>query len=66
MMDATTKVLIETIGAAGFVVEIGYAHELPVVTATDEQTGERFVVRGADLYETVVEVAGQVGIELEE
>ena len=39
---------------------------MPVVVAIDERTGERFVVRGDDVYETVVEVAVQVGIELED
>ena len=36
-----------------------------VVTATAYRGGERFIVRGADLYEAVVELAGQVGIELD-
>ncbi len=34
-----------------------------VVTAINERTGERFIVRGNDLYETVAEVAEQVSIE---
>ena len=48
----------------GYRVEIGYVDALPVVVVIDERTGERFVVRGNVLYETVVELAGQVGIEL--
>ena len=66
MMDAVTKAVIETIGGNGYRVEIGYTDALPVVVAIDEQTGERFVVRGDDLYETVCEVAAQVGIELDD
>ena len=66
MTDAVTKAVIETIGAAGYVVEVGYVDALPVVVAVDEGTGERFVVRGSDLYETVVELAQQVGIELDD
>ncbi|MCH7592048.1 MAG: hypothetical protein IH989_04610 [Planctomycetes bacterium] len=59
-MDPVTKAVIETIGAAG------YVDALSVVVAVDERTGERFVVRGDDLYETVVEFAQQVGIELDD
>ena len=47
-------------------VEIGYTDELPVVVAVDLKTVEQFVVRGDDLYETVCELAVQVGIELED
>ena len=65
-MDAVTKALTETIGAAGFAVQLGASKGHHVVEAVNEQTGERFVVRGEDLYLTVVELAGQVGLELEE
>lgn len=51
---------------ADFSVEVGYTDALPVVVAVDLKTDERFVVRGTDLYETVVELAGQVGIELDD
>ena len=66
VVDAVTKAVIETIGDNGYCVEIGYVDALPVVVAADLKTGERFVVRGSDLYETVVELAQQVGIELED
>ncbi len=66
MIDATTKALIETIGAAGFDVESGTTDGLHVVKAVDRRTGERFVVRGDDLYTVVVELAQQCGIELED
>ncbi len=39
-MDAVTKAVIETIGDNGYRVEIGYADELPVVVAVNEETGE--------------------------
>ena len=65
-MNATTKALSETIGAAGFAVQLGAFKGHHIVEAVNEQTGERFVVRGEDLYATVVELAGQVGIGLED
>ncbi len=65
-MNAVAKAVIETIGDAGFVVEIGYTVGQPVVVAVNENTGERFVVRGEDLYEAVVELAEQVGIKLDD
>ena len=65
-MNTVTKAVIETIGDNGYCVEIGYVDALPVVVAVDLTTGERFVVRGSDLYETVCEVAIQVGIELDD
>lgn len=65
--DATTKALVEVISDAGYVVMIGAdSNGNRVVEATDEKTGERFVVRGDNLYATVVELAQQVGIELED
>ena len=64
--DAVTKAIIETIGAAGFTAELGVEGGREVVTAVSEESGEAFVVRGDDLYETVVELAQQVGVALEE
>ena len=64
-MDTTNKALIETIGAAGYHVLIGAAHGSPVVEAVWERTAERFIVHSERVYETVVEVARQVGIELD-
>ena len=67
LMDIVGKVLVETIGDAGYRVDIaGGGQEGHAVTAVAYGGGERFVVRGADLYEAVVELAGQVGIELED
>ena len=37
-----------------------------VVTAVSQATGETFVVRAAELYPAVVELAVQVGIEVED
>lgn len=65
-MDTATKALIELVGDNGYRVEIGCTDGQPVVVAVDERTGERFVVRGDDLYETVCELAVQVGIALED
>ena len=57
---------IETIGDAGYAVAIGVDQTgLHVVTAVDEWTGETFIVRGADLYVAVHEVARQTGIGLD-
>ena len=66
MMDTTTKILIETVGNNGYCIEIGYVDAMPVVVAVDLRTGERSVVRGSNLYETVVEAAQQVGIRLDD
>ncbi len=66
-MDPVTKVLVETIGEAGYRVDIaGDGQGGYDVTAVADRDSERFIVRGADLYESVVELAGQVGIELED
>ncbi len=66
MIDPPTKALIEVIGSAGYGVQVGMATGCHVVEATDRETGETFVVRGDDLYRTVVELAQQVGIEIED
>lgn len=65
-MDAPTKALIETIGSAGFDVQLRTESDLHVVEASDRRTRETFVVTGDDLYPAVVELAQQVGIELED
>ena len=65
-MDPTTKALIEIIGAAGYVVSIeADASKNMVVEAVNLDTDEEFTVRGEGLYLTAVELAVQVGIELE-
>ena len=66
LMDSVSKAVLETIGDAGFLVTVGASERLPVVTAVNTNTGERFVVRGGDLYHATVELAEQVGIELED
>ena len=65
-MNAVTKAIIETIGAAGFTVQLYGQDGQNVVEAVNEKTDETFVVRGEDLYEVVVELAQQCGIELED
>ena len=65
-MNAVTKAIIETIGAAGFTVQLYAIDGRNAVEAVNEQTGETFVVRGKDLYLVVVELAQQCGIELED
>jgi len=65
-VDPVTKCLIEVIGGAGFAVMLSYDNGLPVIEAIAHDTGERFIVRGDDLYATTVELALQVGIDLED
>ncbi len=65
-MDAVTKAIIETIGGAGFSVQLYGKNGQSVVEAVNEETDETFVVRGDDLYLVVVELAQQCGIELED
>ena len=65
-MDAVTKAVIETIGDAGFVVMLSHDNGLHVIEATAQDTGELFVVTGDDLYTTAIELAEQVGLELED
>ena len=66
-MDTVTKVLVETIDDTGYRVDIaadGYGTY--TVTAVGYHDGERFIVRGPDLYETVIELAAQIGMDLED
>ncbi len=64
-MDATTKALIKTVGDAGYSVVTGAdSHGNSVVEATEERTGEKFVVRADDLYTAVVVLAQQVGVDV--
>lgn len=65
-MDAVAKSIIEVVGDAGFAVMIGHDNGLHVIEATEQDTGELFVVTGDDLQATAVELAEQVGIELED
>ena len=65
-VDALTKAIIETIGAARFTVQLYCQGGQNVVEAVDEKADETFVVRGRDLYLVVVELAQQCGIELED
>lgn len=51
--------------ASQHVVNIDGAGGCPVVTAISEETGERWVVRDADLYSAVVKVAEHVGMDLD-
>ena len=66
MMNAPTKALIEVIGDSGFTVQLYGADGQDVIEAMNQRTGEMFVVRGDDLYLVVVELARQVGIELDD
>ena len=65
-MDAVTKAIVETIGAAGFTVQLYGQGGRNVVEAVNEGTDETFMVRGDDLYAVVVGLAQQCGIELED
>ena len=64
MMDAVSKAILQTIGAAGFTVTT----KSDSVTAINLETGERFIVRfdAENSYSAVVELAQQVGIDLED
>ena len=64
LMDAPTKAIIETIGGAGFDVQLHAKDGLHIVEAIVRETGEAFIVRGDDLYRAVVELAEQCGIDL--
>ena len=63
-MDQLSRILLETIGAVGYVVKV----QADTVCATDQETGERFIVRHSpeNFYHACVELAVMVGIELEE
>lgn len=61
-MDSITKSLIEVIGDGGYDIQIGSN----TIEAIDQKTGERFIVRCSNLYDGSVELAQQVGIELED
>ena len=66
-MDPTTKAPIETIGTAGYVVSIEADRDKNMIVETvNQSTSEVFVVRAAELYPAAVELAVQVGIELED
>ncbi len=66
-MDASTKALIETIGATDYAVMVcADSDGNKVVEATEKKTGERFVVRADDLYMAAIELAQQVGVDLED
>ena len=65
-MNAVTKAIIETVGAASSAVQFYGQDGRNVVEAVNKETGETFVVRGDDLYTVVVELAQQCGIELED
>ena len=64
MRESVTTAVLETIGSAGFIVSIGADD----VTAINEKTGERFIVRfhAYHFYDAVVKLAQQVGIDLED
>ena len=66
-----TVAVLDTIRDAGF--HLGEARALmwygsvrSLVSATDARTGEAFTVTAPTEYETAVELAQQVGIELED
>ena len=65
-MDPVTKSLIEVIGSAGFAVMLSHDNGLYVVEAAAMDSDERFIVRGDHLYRMTVELALQVGIDLED
>ena len=64
-MDTVTKSLIETIGNVGYDIQIGAEKGCHIIEAVEQETGERFIIRCSDLYEAAVELAQQIGFELE-
>ena len=67
MVDAVTKALIDTLGAAGVTV----AHEGTPdvqhrVTAIDPDTRETYIVTHPDLYSGICHSAQRVGLDLED
>ena len=65
-LNAVTKAVIETIGGAGFTVQLYGQDGQNVAEAVNKESGETFVVRGDELYLVVVELSQQCGIELED
>ena len=61
-MNSVTKSLIQVIGDSGYDIMIG----TNVIEAVDQVTGERFIIRCSNLYDGSIELAQQVGIELED
>ena len=63
----TTRGIVEIISQAGYSVLTGADSDgNSVAEAADKTIGERFIVRAEDLYSAVVELAQQVGLELED
>mgnify|MGYP006908235693 CR=1 FL=1 len=60
--DPTTRAVLKVIADAGFNLDIGETQ----ITATSQETGERFIVKGNDHYSLALELACQVGIDLED
>ncbi len=58
----TIRSLLEQIGRLGYRVAIARDH----VEELNQATGERFIVRSADVYSAAVELAVQVGFELDD
>ena len=65
-MDTVTQSLIETIGNAGYDIQIGSEKGCHIIETVDQESGERFIIRSSDLYEGAIELAQQIGFELEE
>ena len=65
-MDPVTKCLIEVIGGTGFAVMLSYENGLHIIEAAAITSDERFIVHCDDLYATTVELALQVGVDLED
>ena len=63
-LDATTRVILETIGGLDYVVHIEHRRGVYVVSAVGDD--ERFIVRGPDSYQAACELAQAVGIDLED
>ena len=62
-LDPPTRAVLAVLADGGYVVGVGRDGDAAVVTATDP-AGERWTVRGPDVYAALCELAGQVGFEL--
>lgn len=61
LMDRVAIAIIEQIGSLGYEIIVGEND----LVATDEEIGEVFAVRASTLYAAAVELAEQVGVDLD-
>jgi hypothetical protein len=62
-VTAVEKAILESIGDAGFEVEVGVSGGPRVVEARSHGTGDVFIVRGRDFFTMVCDLAERCGVE---